>query len=190
MSSKCAPFSIRNRIESTPMSSLLRWPFCWIERWRRNSSRYNWTSPLKKHGNRCEPCALSTSTLAMAREKDLSPRVALAPSESCDFSTSTIATRTPERRTTRLHSDTFRNVFHSFQSFSGHTRKHGLDSCCRQKSSPFVCRGLSTVRRKEIQSHVIKTFARSRPHQAHRGTGNSEGWHHHSRHCQGKITGR
>src|SRR5437867_9592120 len=126
MSSKCAPFSIRNRIESTPMSSLLRWPFCWIERWRRNSSRYNWTSPLKKHGNRCEPCALSTSTLAMAREKDLSPRVALAPSESCDFSTSTIATRTPERRTTRLHSDTFRNVFHSFQSFSGHTRKHGL----------------------------------------------------------------
>src|SRR5881396_389117 len=126
MPSKCAPFSIRNRIESTPMSSLLRWPFCWIERWRRNSSRYNWTSPLKKHGNRCEPCALSTSTLAMAREKDLSPRVALAPPESCDFSISTIATRTPERRTTRLHSDTFRNAFHSFQSFSGHTRKHEL----------------------------------------------------------------
>src|SRR2546427_6835442 len=99
---------------------------CWIERWSRNSSRYNCTSPLKKHVNLCEPCALSTSTLAMAREKDLSPRVALAPPESCDFSTSTIATRTPERRTTRLHSDTFRNVFHSFQSFSGHTRKHGL----------------------------------------------------------------
>src|SRR5215469_18921572 len=62
----------------------------------------------------------------MAREKDRSPRVALAPPESCDFSASTIATRTPERRTTRRHSDTFRNAIHSFQSFSGHTRKHGL----------------------------------------------------------------
>src|SRR5215471_3673467 len=135
MSSKCAPFSIRNRIECTPMSSLLRWPSCWIERWRRNSSRYNGTSPLKKHGNRCEPCALSTSTLAMAREKDLSPRVALAPPESCDFSASTIATRTPERRTTRRHSDTFRNAIHSFQSFSGHTRKHGLASACAPRST-------------------------------------------------------
>src|SRR5215469_9481982 len=77
-------------------------------------------------GNPCEPCALSISTLAMVREKDLSPRVALAPPESWDFSASTIATRTPERRTTRLHSDTFRNAIHSFQSFSGHNRKQGL----------------------------------------------------------------
>ena len=36
----------------------------------------------------------------------------------------------------------------------------------------------------------LTTFTRSCPHQANRGTGNSEGRNHHSRHCQGEITGR
>src|SRR5215471_15976519 len=110
-------------------------------------------------GNPCEPCALSISTLAMVREKDLSPRVALAPPESCDFSASTIATRTPERRTTRLHSDTFRNAIHSFQSFSGHNRKHGLDRIrqgtgkfngsndfARSRLEPSYCQGREILR--------------------------------------------